>query len=204
MLFISKQGHVDAERVKLAIHPAIERGPMHKVNGIVVHQTNGPTAQSTFHSYQHKDANGAHFLIDKDGTIYQTASLSTRTDHVGRLKSRCLSTHECAPAELKAVTTMQYKYKKLSNREYRKKFPERYPSNMDSIGIELVGVAHERDAAGGKKKEKVYETVTIEQNASLQWLVRELIETFGVEADEVYRHPDLSRKNLTEATTAKW
>lgn len=39
MLFISKQGHVDAERVIVKIFPSIERGPMEKINGIVVHQT---------------------------------------------------------------------------------------------------------------------------------------------------------------------
>jgi hypothetical protein len=50
MLFISKQGHVDAERVKVRIFPAIEHGSLDRVNGIIVHQTNGSTANSTFSS----------------------------------------------------------------------------------------------------------------------------------------------------------
>src|SRR5579863_5576647 len=97
MLFVSKNGHVDAERVIVKIFPAIERGPMNVVNGIVVHQTDAPTAQSTFESYKNKGANGAHFLIDKDGVIYQTASLRQRTYHVGRVKSRCILTKKSAP-----------------------------------------------------------------------------------------------------------
>src|SRR5690606_8060251 len=44
------------------------------VNGIVVHQTGGSTAQSTFNSYRNSTT-GAHFLVEKDGKIYQTASL---------------------------------------------------------------------------------------------------------------------------------
>ncbi|WP_256249430.1 peptidoglycan recognition protein family protein [Burkholderia ubonensis] len=120
MLFISKQGHVDAERIQVKIFSEIERSPMSKVNGIVVHQTDSPTAESTFNSYRKKGANGAHFLIDKDGTIYQTASLLKRTNHVGKLKSRCIITHECPTAELKIATGIENKYTKLSIHEHKK------------------------------------------------------------------------------------
>ncbi|WP_275957694.1 N-acetylmuramoyl-L-alanine amidase [Rosenbergiella gaditana] len=75
MLFVDKNGLVDAERIIVKRFSTIERGKLDKVNGIIVHQTNSPTAQSTFNSYNQTSANGAHFLIDKDGKIYQTASL---------------------------------------------------------------------------------------------------------------------------------
>lgn len=105
MLFISKQGHVDAERVIVKIYPSIERGPMEHVNGIVVHQTGASTASSTFNSYRNTAhvPNGAHFLIDKDGTIYQTASLNRITNHVGKLQSRCITTLQCSTADLRAA-----------------------------------------------------------------------------------------------------
>jgi N-acetyl-anhydromuramyl-L-alanine amidase AmpD len=196
MLFISKHGLVDAERVKVAIQPGIERGPMDKINGIVVHQTNGPTAASTFNSYKNEGANGAHFLIDKDGTIYQTASLKRVTNHVGRLRSRCMLTKQCSPIELGIVSTLGIPA--LHRHEVKKKWPDRLPANHDAIGIELVGMAV------GPIGKEVYESVTDAQNSSLKWLVSELTETFGVTMREVYRHPEVSYKNKTEASTAKW
>ncbi|MEK6352504.1 MAG: peptidoglycan recognition family protein [Burkholderia cenocepacia] len=204
MLFISKQGHVDAERIQVKIFSEIERSPMNKVNGIVVHQTDSPTAESTFNSYRKKGANGAHFLIDKDGTIYQTASLLKRTNHVGKLKSRCIITHECPAAELKIASGMEHKYTKLSIHEHKKTWPNRYPSNNDSIGIELVGESHDKDVPGTNRKEKVYEDVTEKQNSSLQWLIKELTETLYISSQEIYRHPQLSYKTPTEAATARW
>lgn len=135
MLFISKQGHVEAERVKVKIFPAIERGPMNVVYGIVVHQTHAATASSTFHSYGKKGANGAHFLIDKDGTIYQTASLYKVANHVGRIKSRCVLTKQCPPTELKKLSRLGSI--PTHRHEIKKAWPERFPSNFDSIGIDL-------------------------------------------------------------------
>ncbi|NTZ08580.1 peptidoglycan recognition protein family protein [Burkholderia metallica] len=204
MLFISKQGHVDAERIQVKIFAEIERSSMNKVNGIVVHQTDSPTAESTFNSYRKKGANGPHFLIDKDGTIYQTASLLKRTNHVGKLKSRCISTRECPASELKIASGMEHKYTKLSIHEHKKTWPNRYPSNNDSIGIELVGESHDKDAPGTNRKEKVYEDVTERQNSSLQWLIKELTETLYISPHETYRHPQLSYKTPTEAATARW
>src|ERR1035437_8490823 len=51
----------------------------------------GANAQSALSSYNNPSANGTHFLIDKDGTIYQTASVFQQTWHVGKLRSRCRS-----------------------------------------------------------------------------------------------------------------
>lgn len=196
MLFISKQGHVDAECIKLKIFPMIERGPMVKVNGIVVHQTDATTAASSFNSYAENGANGAHFLIDKNGTIYQTASVYKRTNHVGLLKSRCLMKRKCSPSEFKRVSDMKGKYAKLSRWEHGKSFPDRYSGNVDSIGIEIVGRMD--------RKTEIYEAVNERQNESLKWLVKELCVTLGISFAEIYRHPEVSYKMETEARTAKW
>jgi hypothetical protein len=50
----------------------------------------------------------------------------------------------------------------------------------------------------------VYEPVTPQQNVVLKWLIAELANTLGVAMTEVFRHPDVSRENPTEASTAKW
>jgi len=203
MLFIDKNGIVDAERIKIKRFPGIERGLMAKVNGIVVHQTYSPTAESTFNSYRDQGANGAHFLIEKDGTIYQTASLLKRTNHVGLLKSRCIATHACSPTELKIASSMRGT-QRLSDHEHKKPWPQRYPANYDAIGIELVGMAYPKNIPGKENPALVYENVTAAQNFSLHWLIAETVQTFTILASEIYRHPHVSYKIVTEASTAKW
>ncbi|WP_034943888.1 peptidoglycan recognition protein family protein [Erwinia oleae] len=203
MLYIDEKGHVDAARIIVKIFKTIERGKLDKVNGIVVHQTDSPTARSTFNSYQNAGANGAHFLIDKDGTIYQTASLFRITWHVGRSRSRCFLTKKCTPAEFKKVADLEKRGGNngvISKMEKIKKFPHRFPINSDSIGIEIVGQSRKIQ----NKKETVYEPVNSQQNDSLKWLISELTVTLKVPMDEIYRHPEIARKNETEAGTALW
>jgi N-acetyl-anhydromuramyl-L-alanine amidase AmpD len=128
-------------------------------------------------------------LIDKDGRIYQTARLTQKTWHVGRLKSRCVAEHKCAAAKT-------WDPSGTHTRESSKSWPDRYPSNEDSIGVELVGDFDERA--------QKYEPVTSEQNGSLKWLVGELITTLRLQATEVFRHPTVSYKRPSEASSADW
>ena len=146
-LNIDDKGHVQHERVLLktaagreTISPKIEREEMPKVNGLVIHQTDSPTVFSTLNSYALKGANGAHFLIDKDGTIYQTASLNQTTNHVGRLRSRCAQEKSCSPEETKL--NQKHDPGGEAQREREKQAGDRFPSNSDSIGIELAGMAY--------------------------------------------------------------
>lgn len=193
MLHVDSQGYILDERVKRTPRPLIEHGVLHRISGIIVHQTGGASGASSLSSYTLQNANGAHFLIDKDGTIYQVASLQRQTWHVGKLRSRCVAEHRCTPAELSALS--HFNPTAEHRREMKKHVPERYPSNEDSVGIELVG------AVTG---EGVYEKVTAQQNASLQWLISELTSTFGVSMTEIFRHPVVSRKNPSEAQSASW
>ncbi|WP_407291113.1 peptidoglycan recognition protein family protein [Morganella morganii] len=175
---------------------------MDKVNGIIVHQTGTPAETHVFNSYSHAGSNGAHFLIDKEGVIYQTASLFKTTWHVGQMRSRCLITKKCEPSELKKMADMENKAltKQISDLERAKPFPERYPGNIDSIGIEIVGQAYRLKG----KNVAEYENINSKQNTSLKWLVSELIDTLNIPVSEIYRHPDVGRKNETEASTASW
>lgn len=207
MLYVDESGYIDAERIILKIFNNIERGKMDAVNGIVVHQTNAPTASSTFHSYQTTGANGAHFLIDRDGTIYQTASLFQITWHVGRLQSRCFLTKKCEPTDFQKVAELEKSWRnsdKVHQIEKVKNYPDRFPSNVDSIGIEIVGESVEVKNKKTGKDEYIYEPVNERQNDSLKWLIKEISETFNVSMNEIYRHPEIGRKNETEASTAKW
>jgi len=201
MLTINAHGHVVDARVRLAISPHIERGPMTHVAGVIVHQTGGGSAASALSSYQRATAAGAHFLIDRDGSIYQTASVYRQTWHVGRLKARCLLEKRCAPVELKAYR--KFDPKGMHDKESKKAVPDRFPSNVDSLGIELVGDALPR-GNGVPDDKKVYEPVVAAQNAALAWLVQALSSTLGIPASEVFRHPVVSWKNPSEARTAQW
>ena len=198
---VNEQGEVQDPRVTLALRPGLHRGAMDKVNGIIVHQTGGATAQSALDSYLKPGANGAHFLIDKDGTIYQTASVYQRTNHVGHLKARCLLDNSCPPTELKA-----HRAGTATGRlEAVKPFPKRFPGNSDSIGVEVVGRALQRAEPIPRGEEPLaYEPFSDAQQASWQWLLGKLSATLGVSLKEVYRHPEVSWKNPTEAQSARW
>lgn len=205
-MYIDEDGYIYDDRIERKIFKTIERGDLGRVNGIIVHQTASPSAQSTFNSYRNKSANGAHFLIDKDGKVYQTASLFKMTWHVGLMQSKCFLQKVCQPTEtrLLALHTKSYWKREISQEisdiERGKDFPERFPNNTDSIGIEIVGVAVQVKG----KSEPVYETINDKQNESLKWLVTELSAKLSVTMTEVHRHPDVGRKNKTEASTAKW
>lgn len=193
VLDIGKDGMVASP--KIVLHPVatLARGRLGIVHGIVVHQTGGATAEAAFAGYASRPY-GTHFLIDKSGTIYQTASLLYYTAHVGPIKSRCLVEHRCSPVDLKALAT--FSPRSEGRRELLKPFPARYPGNHDSVGVELVG---EVDRKTGE-----FVTVTDAQNRSLHWLVQELAMTLHVSMQEIYRHPQLSRKTPSEASTARW
>jgi len=206
MLYIDADGYVDASRITRRIFAKLQHGRMDKVNGIVVHQTSVATLQSTFNSYQQVGANGAHFIIDKDGTIYQTASLFRVTYHVGRMRSRCLITHKCAPAELRKAIQLEnaWRTQEISDRERKKSWPDRFPANTDSIGIEIVGETYPTDDLKNYPDGKIYVTVNQPQSESLKWLIAELKDTLKINTSEIFRHPEIARKNKTEASTAKW
>ena len=199
MSTIDANGMLIDPRVISRRSSGIEHGALPKVLAIVVHQTDSSTAESSLNSYG-DGGNGAHFLIDKNGQIYQTASLYSRCYHVGKLiKSKCLTVNQnpCDTAAMAKMLAMSWiqQINALDAHERAKSYPDRYPVNSDAIGIELVGL-HIDD--------KSYETVTAAQNTSLQWLIDELYTQFNLKPSDVYSHPTVSYKNPGEASTAKW
>ena len=49
-----------------------------------------------------------------------------------------------------------------------------------------------------------YEVINLLQTNSLKWLVGELYKHFGLDSDDVYKHPEISYKNPGEAASATW
>lgn len=172
-----KDGILSDKAVAQKIFPKNEKGAMDlkKVTGIVIHQTNSQTADSTFNAYTAGRKNpktgaieyfGAHFLIDRgsgtykenkkdkpytgiDGKIYQTAHLTQKCAHAGNLKSKT------------------------------------YPTNSHSIGIEIVARFDETDG---------YPASSNAQVESATWLVTTLVELISSigSTDKIYAHGDIS------------
>lgn len=199
MSSIDQDGMLVDPRVQWQRFAHIEHGTLDAVHGIVVHQTDAPSAQATFNAYN-GGGNGAHFLIGKDGRIYQTASVKMRCYHVGRLiKSRCLQLKgsQCKDADLATAMTLSWaaRIRAIDRIERQKDYPERFPVNSDSIGIELVG-RHLDDTR--------FEALSAQQVDSLQWLLGQLYGHFELDGDDVFRHPDVSYKHPGEAASATW
>lgn len=197
-------GELQDTKVTQKIFKSLHKGKIAKVNAIVVHQTGATSAQSTFNSYQ-SASHGAHFLIDKQGTIYQTALTNQIAHHVGRLKSKCIDQPaSCSASDLSAANAVylqkgisySVRVKNLHTHEKAKTYPDRYPTNNDSVGIEIVG--------NYIAKNNAYEAVNAKQNASLKWLVSELSTHLGLQTGDVYKHPTVSYKQPSEASTASW
>ncbi|NVZ72942.1 peptidoglycan recognition protein family protein [Pseudomonas costantinii] len=196
---MDSEGMLISERVEPRRFHSIEHGDLRSVRALVIHQTDAPTAQHTFNSYLSK-GNGAHFLIEKNGVIYQTASLKKRCYHVGRyIRSKCLAVDRasCDAAQMTNIHALSWtlQIRALDRYERTKSYPERYPMNADSLGIELVG--KHLDTAR-------YEVITAMQNQSLQWLVSELQGLFSLTSEDVYTHPQISYKHPGEARSAVW
>jgi N-acetyl-anhydromuramyl-L-alanine amidase AmpD len=110
----------------------------------------------------------------------------------------------CSAGELTAVKDILFKkgesysvrIRNLHAHEADKAYPDRYPLNEDSIGIEIVG--------GFDAKASAYAVVTQAQNDALAWLVQELSKHLGTGEADVFRHGDIGYKQRTEAASAKW
>ena len=195
-----KDGELVSDRVKTKFYTGIEHGKLLEVLAIVVHQTGAATANSTFSNYE-DGGNGAHFLIDQNGAIYQTAHLDKQCHHIGQISSRCYKAVNCAPDDLKEIRKIMFnqgdKYwaKKMQKHESEKDYPDRFPLNSEALGVEIVGKYVEG---------KGFDPVTEAQNASLGWLVGVLDDLYGLTGDDTYRHGEIGRKQPDEAKTASW
>ncbi len=196
-------GVLISEEITQKIFSSIEKGRLIKINAVIIHQTGAATAQHTFNSYE-KGGNGAHFLIDKEGVIYQTAHLTKKTHHIGKIRSKCFESGHCSKEELKKATDILYEKGKsyplrtlnLHKSEKKKTYPTRYPTNDDSIGIEIVGSFN--------KAKKEYKAISKVQNSSLKWLIGQLHSHYAITSLDVYRHPEVSYKQASEASSATW
>lgn len=192
---IDADGYLTDPGITRTAIPSLERGALGAVNGIVLHRTDGSTAEGTFSHWRGQtNPYGTHFVIDKDGTIHQTASLNNQTSHVGAIRSRgevdgTISTDEQrrldaarrAPgSDTEAVAAI----------ERTRAYPDRFPASRDSIGIEVVGDFNERTQR--------WDAPTPEQTASIRRLVGTLQNNYGLNDNDIYQHDRISYKQAGE------
>lgn len=165
----------------------LENGPLRGPVAIVMHRTAGSTVQSAMAAYR-SSGFGTHFTIDKDGAIFQTASLKLFTRHVGTIAPRCLREGTCLADEEVKLNSLSYKGK--HDHERKKIYPARYPINEDSIGIEVVArhIAHEAR----------WDPPTGHQQESISRLIAILFKEFSITSSDVYEHDKIAHKTLGE------
>lgn len=188
--FLQEYNIAQSTSLQVKIFPKLEHGQLSDVKAIVLHRTGSSSAQSTFSHYAQQSL-GAHYLIDTDGTIYQTAGLGKKTAHVGEIKSKCFAKTSCETAEQNLLQTLQRltggrKKHAVHDLEKNKHYPDRYPMNEDSIGIEVVGMYNEQTGYGPP---------TDEQLESVKKLVEVLKEQFSLTNDDVYAHTLIATKD---------
>jgi len=192
-------GIINDKNVVLQTYPSITHGNISTVTSIVLHRTDSSTAKSTLQAYAKGKKSGAHFLIDKKGKILQTASMRKKCWHIGILLPRCWIENNCNPKELTTITALIHQQglsfgrraRNLSRHEAQKKYPLRYPSNNDSIGIEVVGKFW--------PTQKSFDKPTQQQYKSLKWLVEIIAKEYKLNIKtNVYAHGAIARKEVSE------
>lgn len=202
-MFVENNGYISHPKIKSHTIENLEHGTIGKVNSIVIHRTAAGTAESTLNTWLTKKS-GAHFLIAKDGTIYQTAGLNKACWHMGLVMSRCRFEDKCSDKDVKIIKDILFgagswskKYGKVFNLEKKKNYPDRYPMNSDSIGIELVGLYF------GSGDKGTFEKLTKAQASSFLWLMTELLQKYNLKLDEdVFSHGAVARKKIYEGVGA--
>jgi hypothetical protein len=146
------------------------------VHAVILHRTAGSTVSSALNAA--KSDIVAHLYVDKNGDIFQLVSVLQQGAHVGRIRKK--------PAE---GETPEPSTQAVFDIEKGKSYPDRYPYNIDSIGIEVVG----------NYNGTTWEAVAIAQAKSTARLTNFLVGYFSLlAANDIYAHETISSKTEGE------
>jgi len=212
--FVDEQGFVINPRVEKVEQKTIYSRSIEvfkdktKVNAIVLHRTDDSKGSQTLATAK-SQKQGGHFTIEggvgtktkdisgKDGAIYQFGSLRKSVSHVGKIRPR--PTDPDPSKKKKWLGGDSY-----HSKEIQKKYPDRFPYNGDSIGIEVIGLclttAAELKKNGGWEAE--WEPLTQEQIINTAWLTKGLLQYFELDKDaDIYAHEIIRSKTWDEGGT---
>lgn len=200
-VFKINDGYITSDKVKKDSISSMENAAFKRVNAIILHRTGGSTAAGAIGSFRSTNI-GTHFVVDADGTITQTASLEKTTSHVGKIRSRCAATNSCNTIEAKTLKTLKTP-SGIHEHETAKKYPERYPYNGDSVGIEVVGKSYDKDKKAPKTGDDVesWDALSEGQIKSVACLVNNLMTLYSLSRADIYLHEQISYKGKLEGGT---
>ncbi|WP_341900184.1 glycosyl hydrolase 108 family protein [Fluviicola taffensis] len=183
---------IKIDKVKEADH-----GAMTPV-AIVLHRTENDSTDNTVEGF--KKGIAAHFVVGKDGAIIQTVGTNRIAHHVGKIRSKCEQEKSCSVDDAKIIKDLWSekiiygdKVHKVYKHESKKSYPNRYPFNEDSIGIEVVGAYHEST--------KTWDSVPTAQADSTAYLVNLLKKQLSLSNTDIYTHEQISYKTEGEGQT---
>lgn len=174
---------------------ALEKRDMTGPVAIILHRTDSASVESALNSAS--SGIGTHFYVDKDGTVYQAASLLKHTSHVGRIRSRCYESGACSVEEMSRIRGFGWAPRTIHDHEKVKSYPARYPLNEDSIGIETVARCVS-NCGPNDKGAPVWEEPTPEQVESITHIIAILQKTYFLTDSDVYAHDLISYKTPGE------
>jgi N-acetyl-anhydromuramyl-L-alanine amidase AmpD len=186
---VDKAGYFQNAGFTITPITALERSSLTGPHAIVLHRTDSWNLPGSLESFK-TSGKGTHFIIDKDGTIHQTASLLKYTNHVGRIRSRCYEAGTCSAEETKKIKSWGWNPDKLHDHEKVKSYPTRFPKNEDSVGIEVVAKYH--------KDKKVWDAATPGQLKSVAIVVKLLKTTYSLGESDIYEHDKIAYKTAGE------
>lgn len=200
-LYKVSDGYIVSNKVTKNAIAALENSTLSRVNAIILHRTGGASASSAINSFSSTGI-GTHFIVDTDGVIKQTASLNKSTSHVGKIRSKCSVERSCNSIEAKRLKKIA-KVLDIHNHEVAKKYPERYPYNGDSVGIEVVGLSYDKDKKPPKSGDDVesWDALTALQITSVACLVNNLLSIYNLTRSDIYFHEQVSYKGKLEGET---
>ena len=193
--YVAPNGYVQNAGFVLQPIPALEKRDMTGPKAIVLHRTDGASVQSALNSA--KSGIGTHFYVDKDGTVYQAASLLKHTSHVGRIRSKCYEEGTCTENEAATIRGFGWAPRRLHDHEKVKAYPVRYPMNEDSIGIEVVSRCV-KNCGPSDKATPEWEPPTAEQSQSIADIIAILQQAYSLDDSDVYEHDLISYKTAGE------
>lgn len=187
-IYIDDKGYVQNADFTQNPIAALEKEAMTGPHAIILHRTESANADSALTSF--KKGVGTHFLVDKDGTVTQTACLLQYTYHIGKIRSRCYTNGTCSKEETATIKKWGWAPKKIHDHEAEKEYPIRYPINQDSVGIEVVGQYNSTT--------KKWDDATKEQLKSIGKIVKLLKTEYKLTNDDIYEHDKISYKTEGE------
>lgn len=187
-VYVDARGYIQNADIVHQPITALEKGTIDGPRAVILHRTDSTTTAGTLLSFQR--GVGTHFLVGKDGTIHQTASLLKKTHHVGKIRSRCQDEASCPADEIRMLSGWGFAPSRIHDHEKRKPYPVRYPMNEDSVGIETVALFH--------RSTQVWDAPTPEQAAAIDRLIDILKREYTLSDSDIHEHDRISYKTPGE------